>query len=297
MIQKRIVLVLTALLMMSLASLAFAYEYVNEYQHAFTSDGETFYEYHYGNCDKPTFCEGCNAENAIIGDDNLSHVDINWEHVEYDSVNHWYTCSACGKKVDMGSHYSELEKDADHHWLYCFICDQIFFSEPHHALCTDPARCYSCKATGINPDTALVDHEYTSGYKTSADAHWLECSRCDRVTNQEPHKFVNDVCLFCETAAAAPQPELILPNDLEVIEAEAFAGTDVGYVEIPEGCSAIGERAFADCPALTVISIPSSVTSIADNAFENSPEVLILVSDYNDVFDWADAQGIPCICL
>ena len=71
-----------------------------------------------------------------------------------------------------------------------------------------------------------------------------------------------------------PMPELILPDDTKEIQLEAFAGSGVQRVLIPDGCTAIGERAFANCTQLQEVHIPASVTSIADNAFEGSTDDL-----------------------
>ena len=67
---------------------------------------------------------------------------------------------------------------------------------------------------------------------------------------------------------------LYLPSSLTAIESEAFAGTDSQAVFVPEGCTSIGERAFADCSQLYYIHIPAGVTDIADNAFEGCPDCL-----------------------
>ncbi len=67
---------------------------------------------------------------------------------------------------------------------------------------------------------------------------------------------------------------LYLPGSLTAIEGEAFAGTDSQAVFVPEGCTSIGERAFADCSQLYYIHIPAGVTDIADNAFEGCPDCL-----------------------
>ena len=68
---------------------------------------------------------------------------------------------------------------------------------------------------------------------------------------------------------------LILPANLKTIEAEAFAGSICETVIVPEGCESIGARAFANCKNLTYIRIPTSVKTIAEDAFEGCGEVEI----------------------
>ena len=73
-----------------------------------------------------------------------------------------------------------------------------------------------------------------------------------------------------------PDPDFILPASLTVIEPEAFAGGAFVYVVVPEQVSAIGSRAFADCPNLRYVEIQGSATEIAPDAFENVSDLTIL---------------------
>ena len=59
-----------------------------------------------------------------------------------------------------------------------------------------------------------------------------------------------------------------LPNALTEIEEEAFYGTTALAVIIPDECTTIGKRAFANCPNLIYVYIPASVKNIADDAFD-----------------------------
>ena len=65
---------------------------------------------------------------------------------------------------------------------------------------------------------------------------------------------------------------LDLPADLETVEAETFEGGAFEAVLIPDGCTAIGSRAFADCKNLVYVRIPASVTTVADDAFSGSDQ-------------------------
>ena len=92
----------------------------------------------------------------------------------------------------------------------------------------------------------------------------------------------------------------ILPDDLKAIEDEAFANSDMQAVIIPDGCQSIGAGAFRDCEDMSLAIIPASVTSIADDAFENTWVTIYTTpgsaaeafvnngheDDYNVVTDW-----------
>lgn len=68
---------------------------------------------------------------------------------------------------------------------------------------------------------------------------------------------------------------LHLPSDLQTIEEEAFAGIDCQAVILPSDCQSIEYHAFADCSNLKYVWIPSSVTSINDDAFTGINQVVL----------------------
>ena len=69
------------------------------------------------------------------------------------------------------------------------------------------------------------------------------------------------------TIPAFGTPDFTLPNDLLTIEANAFEGIAASIVDVPDGCTAIGDHAFRNCPNLTQIRIPASVTDIGTDIF------------------------------
>ena len=66
-----------------------------------------------------------------------------------------------------------------------------------------------------------------------------------------------------------------LPEELVQIDEEAFAGASFTHVYLGERVSQIEPQAFAGCKDLKYIYIPSSVTSIAQDAFSGTPNVII----------------------
>ncbi len=55
---------------------------------------------------------------------------------------------------------------------------------------------------------------------------------------------------------------------LTAIEAEAFSGSTITSITMPEGIKTIGDNAFAYCENITTISIPASVESIGNGVFK-----------------------------
>ncbi len=68
---------------------------------------------------------------------------------------------------------------------------------------------------------------------------------------------------------------LRLPAFMTEIEAEAFANTACEAVIIPETCTAIGAKAFANCRSLRYVLVSSAATAIAADAFEGCGFVIV----------------------
>ncbi|MBR2800107.1 MAG: InlB B-repeat-containing protein [Oscillospiraceae bacterium] len=71
----------------------------------------------------------------------------------------------------------------------------------------------------------------------------------------------------CLVTLAEFAPNFTLPTGLTEIEAEAFEGAAMTMVSVPADCTAIGDRAFADCPNLTQIFITPNVT-LGEDVFD-----------------------------
>ena len=105
-----------------------------------------------------------------------------------------------------------------------------------------------------------------------------------------------DSCAFMRTGLES----IHLPDSLETLASEAFsesllklirlpgaiAGIDPGLfegcahleqVEIPNGPTYIGNRAFADCAALKNVGLPETITSLGTSAFKGTPALTHIV--------------------
>lgn len=89
-------------------------------------------------------------------------------------------------------------------------------------------------------------------------------------------------------------PQVKLPASTFYVDDEAFVGNGtIQAVVAPDGLQVIGTRAFADCANLKCITLPDSVSHIAEDAFENTPDVVIFASVGSYAWQWAEEQGIP----
>lgn len=86
--------------------------------------------------------------------------------------------------------------------------------------------------------------------------------------------------------------QLVLPVDLKVIEADAFYGIDAESVKIPDGTTAIGDRAFADS-SVRQVYIPASVNQFGVELF---PAGTIIYTPANSPAEsWAKGNKYPII--
>lgn len=90
---------------------------------------------------------------------------------------------------------------------------------------------------------------------------------------------------------------VILPENLTEIEDEAFIGTAISYVRLPEGITRIGSRAFADCPNLHRIYIPESCTSIAADVFTPGIDLTIYGQDGSYAEFYAGNHGFDFVAM
>ena len=85
---------------------------------------------------------------------------------------------------------------------------------------------------------------------------------------------------------------VVLPGDLNVIEAEAFADdTAVSTVKLGDSVCEIRAGAFAGCTGLTYVYIPDSVVSIGQNAFDIH-DGLTLICETDNTAEYARNNGI-----
>ena len=100
-----------------------------------------------------------------------------------------------------------------------------------------------------------------------------------------PIMFV--LALFLFSVSLAESAVLRIPAETRYIEEEAFCGDiSLQVVIIPEGTLTIGPRAFADS-SLTQITLPGSLTYIADNALESCENVRVSAAEGTYAYNWA----------
>lgn len=92
-------------------------------------------------------------------------------------------------------------------------------------------------------------------------------------------------------------PAFTLPKDTVEIKAEAFMSTAIECMWGNEGLSIIGDKAFANAPSLIAVYLPETVSHIADDAFLNSDNLILLCHEGSYAWQYALAKGIPVVLM
>ena len=129
------------------------------------------------------------------------------------------------------------------------------------ATCTEQATCERCNAKYGE----LANHEYKEGV----------CIVCGIRRSSEglTYSLNSDGNGYTVTGiGTCTDKELIIPSEYNAkpvtsIGYKAFSDTGLTSVTIPDSVTSIGERAFNYCDSLTSVTIGDSVTSIGNDAF------------------------------
>lgn len=123
------------------------------------------------------------------------------------------------------------------------------------------------------------------GAAASFDGDWYAYDDCQNIHVQG---------FITEQFTGIGLPQVKLPTSTFYVDDEAFVGNStIQSVVAPDGLQVIGTRAFADCANLKCITLPDSVSHIAEDAFENTPDVVIFATVGSYAWQWAEKQGIP----
>lgn len=143
-------------------------------------------------------------------------------------------------------------------------------------------------------DTAVTSFEYNWADSSKEGVELTAVLTCQK---EDLYEFNNYDKIVLEFAGYVQKGvfELVLPDNLTVIEAEAFEGSSINSVKLQNKVTSIGSRAFADCGKLKQIYIPASVTSIAVDAFEGTRGLIIYCPAGSYAAGYAFEHGIDYV--
>lgn len=88
---------------------------------------------------------------------------------------------------------------------------------------------------------------------------------------------------------------LDLPEQTETVEEGAFTGIGADTVILNNNITALGANAFANCENLRLVYAPSSLISIADNAFNGCEKITFVCDSYCYAAYYATLHDIPVV--
>lgn len=112
---------------------------------------------------------------------------------------------------------------------------------------------------------------------------------CAEMKDCEADSFGYAVCMENSVQTA------LLPYNLSVVEEEAFAGTALRSVVLPESTTEIGENAFSDNWHILYLYIPANVEYLPENVLENNSNTSIVANAGSYAEQWARANGYRII--
>ena len=162
------------------------------------------------------------------------------------------------------------------------------------ASCTARGRTTYTSAAFANP--AFSVHTITLANIPKLDHNWVQAPST-AATDTADGVRGGTACSACgtvlrEAAAVSAQRVLRIPAMMEEIGEEAFVGIAAQQITIPAGTRSIGSKAFADCNNLLIAVIPSSVSEIANDAFDGS-DVSVICPNGCYAADWCGDHRIP----
>ena len=233
---------------------------------------------------------------TFSADEEKFWIEIQQEQIEYsDSMSLKPLCEYDIKCLTCDS---VLVEKTGHNFKEKEVNDTYFSSS---ATCTAKAKYYySCycgaKGTTMFEYGELKAHTYSQLYNFDNSHHWQDatcgcdlkqnygehtpdssgfCTVCDKPINPTEgvlYDYSSDgtyieVIGYVGTATKVKIADTYDNLPVKTIYREAFKGTNITSIEIPDSVTSIGYDAFYNCKSLKSIVLPNSVTSIASEAF------------------------------
>ena len=195
--------------------------------------------------------------------------------------------------------------------IYVPDCNHSWTTVTTMPTCTaggyDTKTCSLCDKSVIENETAKLDHTYSATYSFDDNNHWFGCTGCDAKKDVVAHTpDADNNCTVCGTPLAAT-PGIIYDVSADGTYAEvigyngtatkvkiaseyqgvpvtgiydnAFSGSQITSVVIPDSVTTIGNLAFSSCHSLTNVLLGNSVKVIGNSAFASTKIVSITFPD------------------
>ena len=97
------------------------------------------------------------------------------------------------------------------------------------------------------------------------------------------------------TVSSGEGETVFIPARLTCIDDDAFMGSGVKHIVLPESMESIGNNAFSECVYLQTIELPGSITEIGDYILDGSKQAVILCDYSSTALEYAKANRLQYI--
>lgn len=122
---------------------------------------------------------------------------------------------------------------------------------------------------------------------------WNTCADGSGTYYSDGYMFEKPACIELYAQWNKLSKSLWIPRQVERIEDETFFDTNAEFVILPTTCKEVGNLAFANCENLYQIYIQAIDIIIQDNAFSDSPHIVIVTKEGSNAVLFAMEHGIP----
>lgn len=240
-------------------------------------NGENYIIYQDSDSDSNLIIEplesGYYTENGNIKDAIVSNID--WTKLELDKVE-----DSEGEEIVSATDIKQEINSVEIKEGIKELGDKLFMGFPNLKEVTLPNSLTTIGSQVFYKDESLSEITIPDSVTNIGKYAFRNCTNLSTITLSKNMTEISEG-LFMDSGLEKikynnSDNENVLSSNIKKIGAEAFRGTKLESIYIPDGVETIEDRAFENCKDLTDVTISSSVTSIGENVFAGCSKDLII---------------------
>ncbi len=212
-------------------------------------------------------------ENSSVKDAIISNID--WTKLELDKVE-----DSEGEEIVSATDIEQEINSVEIKEGIKELGDKLFMGFPNLKEVTLPNSLTTIGSQVFYKDESLSEITIPDSVTNIGKYAFRNCTNLSTITLSKNMTEISEG-LFMDSGLEKikynnSDNENVLSSNIKKIGAEAFRGTKLESIYIPDGVETIEDRAFENCKDLTDVTISSSVTSIGENVFAGCSKDLII---------------------